>query len=162
MDPQIWLPIATLVLGLVLGYVGDWLRDERVSRRERETRRKNRQYEAITEAQDLIGKRFLVGHELRRAADRHFEETGLWPEEDDEFRFDADTAFESFEINHRLEALISRIEDGQLVSALTEARRHMNVMPLGGKGEGKDAVSDASACIGRFHDRARVVLKDLH
>jgi hypothetical protein len=54
MSSEVWLPIATLVVGIMLGYVADWLREKRTTERERVERWKAFQREAILDTQNLL------------------------------------------------------------------------------------------------------------
>jgi hypothetical protein len=74
MSTDVWLPIATLVLGIVLGYVGDWLRESRTVKRDREYRWRTFQRETILEAQRQLRQHMWIiiwfAEELLHSRDR--------------------------------------------------------------------------------------------
>jgi hypothetical protein len=161
MSSEVWLPIATLVLGIVLGYVADWLREERSSRREREERWKAFQRESILEAQDLLWDLITANMEAGRAAKAHFRATGEWP--DDEFEYDLSLVMKSLNAQARLLVLASRIEDRELASMIedfNEATRQMG--PPRDLASHQAAGDQASETMHNFNKRVSELLPALH
>jgi len=78
-DTEVWLPIATLVAGAVLGFVGEWLRDGREHRRGRERDRREWQRQVTADLIVAITETYRTAVTLREAELRRFAETNEWP-----------------------------------------------------------------------------------
>lgn len=164
MDTHQWFPVVTLVLGLILGYLGDWLRDERTSKRERETRRKGRQYETITETQDQMILRYRLEGGLAVLCQRYFDETGKWPDANSRaISYDLSSVIKSGEAAMRLVVLRSRIEDSELNRQAEKFVTYSTTMTAGPDTDtSRRAIEKVERVIHAFNERARIVLAELH
>jgi hypothetical protein len=115
MDSDIWLPLATLVLGWAGAQVTEALRDRRTTTRDRLARRAELQRTTLLELQEALGGAwgaFL----LSQLEEDELERTGLAEKSREEFG----------PARARVRLLASRVEDErvrELATALTEAGR---------------------------------------
>ena len=159
MDTQTWLPIVTLLLGGAVGLGGERWREARSTTRERETRRKDFQRNAILEAQDLLAKHIQLGSAKLSDAGRRHKETGNWPEEG---QIDPDNASSRIETSIKLVAVGSRIEDEDLRVSLGITVDRMVWVGVEGAEQSEAFFRAAIEAQKSFHGRAREVLAELH
>lgn len=116
MSSEVWLPLVTLVLGIMLGYVADWLRERRTAKRDQRERWKTLQRDTILEAQAALANVVQLQASLAMAKVLDTSEDN--PDKADPRGF-ARLLSELFHTLHLLTAYSWRLSDAELSVALS-------------------------------------------
>jgi hypothetical protein len=157
MSSEVWLPIATLVLGIVLSQGATWLNRKWELKQEREERVNTFQRESIIEAQDMTEKLFAL-HQEAKLTNIHEPRLMVNPQA----VYSPAILIATTQTVLRVSTLRARITDQQLVSLLVTIEGCS--VSLGGLKEDHKPgdTEQMSKAILQFNERAGQVLPELY
>jgi hypothetical protein len=162
MNAEVAIPIATLVLGLILGHLFDWLKERRAESRDRKARYRAFQRQAIMDVQDAVWELFINSGRNRISASEYSDEHGKWPSAD-ELGVDESHAMHGLELLMKVRTLATRVDDEEMQTIITSITKHPRQLTFGESDEAsRMALAQFSRDLNRLNNIARELLADLY
>lgn len=163
MDQESVLPVATLVFGILLGYMLDWHKEKRFETRERKARRVSAQRDTLIEVQDLAWELHRLQTASQWDVNQYQKKTGVWPSTDsDDFTVDRENALAVANTSARFALVQSRVDDDEMKGLMRDfnvASRRMSPAP--DPESAKKATNASIQALKRLNQRALELFQDL-
>jgi hypothetical protein len=164
-----WFPAFTLFVGLLTGWISEWFRDKRASKREREAReatrraalfdrRANFQRETLLNLQDWVAKLARATGRMNFLDSMEYRKTGKWGGQ----RFPENLSDDAQQANVSVMLLTSRVRDDDIRELAETFRSEANQVALCRTAEAaKDALDKMGAVLTSLYKRTGEVLRKL-